>query len=45
MKECALAKSPKPNPILRAHIIALEVIFLAAAIIEGIKYLLFLIHK
>jgi len=36
---------PQKNPFLKAHIIALEVIFLAAAIIEGIKYLIFLVHR
>lgn len=36
---------PQKNPFLKAHVIALEAIILAAAVIEGIKYLIFLIKR
>jgi len=40
-----LPHRPKKHWTTRAHILILEVILLAAALIEGVKYLLFLIRS
>jgi len=45
MEESVLRKRQPESPFLRAHVIAFELLLLIAVLIEGIKYLVFLVKR